>query len=897
MQNLWARVAQVRCTSSTLCLSDSIALSRRTTTSAFKFRLRPLDVFTVFYSSVLFTAAIADTTRKQARLRELNDAVGVARADLEALEDQQQSRLKALSYPVDGKEYRLVQGRWAWKDAQQTQLEALSNTADEKNDRLVQWRCLREDQQQSRLETIPNMANEKKCRLVPSKWTWKDQDEKTNALLSNFGNVGEMMSLAVKGAWGWDDIYEWESQEMKAREAAGFKDFKGVYLNVLENLSASQIEDAVNKDSLSIRILRASKPSASRTSDEVSEPKSFPLSWKKVRTLEWSTLKLACTLLLQANDPIRPLDGQSEKLHNTLIRYDKKGSRPSDSSSTAGSIEKSATRLSRRLTKRMERQKRLTCLSTNKTKRRMARRIEIASHRLWQLSKIPQESHFDFERFPRPQAPNFSCWYDHQKGSLLNSSLADIFQTVQSRGDSLSVAIGKIFHQLLIFDTPPNIHTYTLLVKTLAALRHPRAVKSVSTSMNECNIRSNSNFLAALLDFYSGTLDSKEFKILARRMKGCYNGLAVVNPNTNITPISCGRYRFTTGLGKDAENYIDRSSDPRDDSFPENASPQRIKIYKKADMNPKLYGALIHGSLKLFGCRQAMANYINMISEGYAPTLRILWSILKYCYREKDWEGGYLTWRKIQVISPGASFSRYFWVLELCRKCRKTGMFRLLLKEGAQSGVFPAIVTCFSEEQNMDIEKIVQFSIDYMELRERLRNRSSFTEPAIQLWRYLSVICYEMVKMSKEFKNIELSIGRAPVTGRDVARKIGSARQTVSSYTNRLNEENWRQEKECQVKKSWEQTRVEQVSKAKIKTENLSKEDVRGEKEEGARSCRNRYVGERQTSPKIIEASTADFQPAIPNSLNEQSESYILTPNAASCTLSVAMRQEARASV
>lgn len=891
MQTLWARVAQVRCTSSILCLSDSIALSRRTTTSAFKFRLRPLDVFTVFYSSVLFTAAIADTTRKQARLRELHDAVGVARADLEALEDQQQSRLKALSCPDDGKEYRLVQGRWARKDAQQTQLYALSNTADEKNDRLVQWRCLREDQQQSRLETISNMANEKKCRLVPLKWTWKDQDEKTNALLRNFGNADEMKSLAAKGAWGWDDIYEWEGQEMKAREAAGFMDFKGVYLNVLENLSASQIEDAVNKDSLLIRILRTSKPSTSRTSGEVSEPKSFPLSWKKVRTLEWSTVKLACTLLLRANDPIRPLDGQSEKLHNSLLRYDKKGSRPSDSSSTARPIGKSATRLSRRLTKRMERQKRLTWLSTKKTKRRMARRIEIASHRLWQLSKIPQESCFDFERFPRPQAPNFSCWYDHQKGSLLNSSLADIFQSVQSRGDSLSVAIGKISYQLLIFNTPPNIHTYTLLVKTLAVLRHPRAVKSVTISMNECNIRPNSSFLAVLLDFYSSTLNIKEFKILARRMNGYHNGLAVVNPNTTITPISCGRYRFSTGLGKDAEKYADSNSDPRDDSFPENASFQKIKIYKKADMNPKLYGSLIHGSLKLFGCRQAMVNYINMISEGYAPILRILISILKYCCRNEDWEGGYLTWRKIQVTSPGAGFSKYFWVLELCKKCRKTRMFRLLLEEGAQSGVFPAIVTCFPEAQNMDIEHIVQSSIDHLELRERLRSRSAFAEPAGQLWMYLSVICYELVKIAKKFQKIELSIGRAPSMGRDVALKMGRVGHEVAFYANRLNEEKLRQEK-CQANKSWEETSMEQVSKAKMNEDNLSKENVRREKEDVMR-----YIGTCQTSPKMTEASTADFQPAIPNSPDEHSESYILTPNATSCTLSVAMQQEARASV
>lgn len=899
MQTLWARVAQVRCTS---CLSDSTALGRRVATSSFKYRLRSIDVFTVFYSSVLFTAAVADatrkqadTSRKQARLRELHDAVVVARADLKAVEDQQQSRLDALLYTGDEKENRLVQNGWTREDQQQSQVDALSNTAGGKNDRLVQWKFPWDDQQQIRLDTLSNTAyekkdylaqerwtigdqqqrrlndlskiadgkndrliedrstredpqqsrlgalsniasekngqlaqwkypwkdqkqirfdthlnsaDEKKYRLYLCKWTWKDQAERENALLSCSDDVYEMKRLAKEGCWLWGDIFEWESREMKDRESLGFKDFKGVHLNILKNLSTSEIEDAMYNDPLLIRILRKSK-----TSGEAGDPKSFPVSWKKVRTLEWSILRLACTLLRHARDPMMPLDGQSEMLQDKSLRPDKMGSGPLGSSMAAGQNEKFATRLCKCLTKKMhmrstkniyrrlmEKLEKLLTRKmyrllmnkiyrrlTKKTYRRFTRKIEEASHRIRQLSKIPQESGFDFESFHTPQTPRFNCWHDHDKAALFNSSLANTFLTFQHSGEKLSSVIGKIGYQLLTSDSPPNVHTYTLLVKNLATVGHPQMVKSVLISMNECHIRPDADFLATLLDFYSSTLNIKQFKMLTAQMKGYYHGLAVANPNTKITPITRGNYRVVTSPKKDKSK---------------NASGQVIRIYEKPLMSPEAYGALINGSLKLFGYKKSMVNYINMVSEGYKPTLQALSSILEYCWKETDWEGGYLAWQKIQATPLGADFSAYFWMLELCKKCRKKGMFWLLLTEGAECGIFPFIVTSFPEKIGMDLDVIVQSAIEHVELRERIQSKSSIAEPAGRLWNYFSVICSEMVKTAKEFTDVELSIGRAPSLGREVAKKMGSARHKVSCFAI------WNENRELEQRKSEQRTNV-----------------------------------------------------------------------------------------
>ena len=98
MRTLWHRAAQIRSTCNcSLCYSATPALSRRTTFASVKRRIRFNDVFTVFYSSILASAAIADVGWKEAKTKNWQKLIEEARNDLRALEDQQQERLAAVS--------------------------------------------------------------------------------------------------------------------------------------------------------------------------------------------------------------------------------------------------------------------------------------------------------------------------------------------------------------------------------------------------------------------------------------------------------------------------------------------------------------------------------------------------------------------------------------------------------------------------------------------------------------------------------------------------------------------------------------------------------------------------------------------------------------------------------
>lgn len=117
MQRLWARAAQIRCTCNcTLCHSPTSALNRRVTSTAIKKPIRFRDVFAVFYSSVLASAAIADISRKEVAKTEWEMLIKEARDDLKALEEQQQARLAAIALRDDDTVQTTYSPQDTWHD-------------------------------------------------------------------------------------------------------------------------------------------------------------------------------------------------------------------------------------------------------------------------------------------------------------------------------------------------------------------------------------------------------------------------------------------------------------------------------------------------------------------------------------------------------------------------------------------------------------------------------------------------------------------------------------------------------------------------------------------------------------------------------------------------------------
>ncbi|KAL8824097.1 MAG: hypothetical protein Q9191_005299 [Dirinaria sp. TL-2023a] len=96
MQSIWARAAQAGCTCKCAFCYSTTALSHGSTSPALRRRVRFRDLFTMFYSTVLASAAVADTSRKDARLREWERLIQEARDELEVIEDKQRGRIELL---------------------------------------------------------------------------------------------------------------------------------------------------------------------------------------------------------------------------------------------------------------------------------------------------------------------------------------------------------------------------------------------------------------------------------------------------------------------------------------------------------------------------------------------------------------------------------------------------------------------------------------------------------------------------------------------------------------------------------------------------------------------------------------------------------------------------------
>lgn len=669
-------------------MPNATAVSRRVGTDAFKYRLRSRDVFTVLYSSVMVSAVVADSTRKNADRKALGSAIEDAKADLKKLEDRQQSRVEALLKK-------------------------------------------------------PNLMKLK----AHGQWTRENRKSRVDAIQSC--SAEEVKRMAVQGRWTWEDIFEWTERETRRRESLGFKDWTGIPLRILENTPKSKIDDGLRTDPL------LNKMANNADSKNIGDPtRSF--SWKKVKTLEWSVTKLVSKYLWHSPEPQVSMDNDC-----ALDQL--------SSDSQGKNVKKSLREIDFEL----------------------ALIIRDADNHILELRRIPQESKFNFQGFQSPQAPRYQCLYDHYKVALLNRNIAEIFHAFRREEETLAPLIDKICYQLLASSVPPNIETYTILMINFGALGFNTLVRKTLLSAQESHIRPDENAITALLDFYSSTQNTTGFRILTGKIKGFHGGFSLAHPDIKVTPLTLSKYRFMTGLKKKkTKNYTDSNIDPRNETFPKHAPSKIIRIYQKPPMNEEVYGALIHGGLNLFGDKQAMVNYINLINEGYKATIEILTYIIQYCCVKRDWDGGMFAWEKIQDTDNGADFHAYRWMLRLCQVCRYRRMFRELIREGIGRGVLPSSIRCFKEQiASMEADTLIKLTKKHEELAERLRAGSILREPLDQLVRYLAVISFKIAGIAKRFGDIELSVGHFPGLGNTLCDRIELERDEIMTWARTLSKE------------------------------------------------------------------------------------------------------------
>lgn len=101
MQTIWTRAAQSTCICKCAFCRSTTALSRTTTSSALKRRITFRDIFTVFYSTVLTSAAVGDAYRKDVQRKEWERVIQAAKEEVAAIDEQQHLRIASLWHDFD----------------------------------------------------------------------------------------------------------------------------------------------------------------------------------------------------------------------------------------------------------------------------------------------------------------------------------------------------------------------------------------------------------------------------------------------------------------------------------------------------------------------------------------------------------------------------------------------------------------------------------------------------------------------------------------------------------------------------------------------------------------------------------------------------------------------------
>ena len=449
----------------------------------------------------------------------------------------------------------------------------------------------------------------------------------------------------TKGAH-WGDVFEWASRQKEVRKALGFQDWKGIPLDLLEGLSRSDIQRALEDSRIFARLSGEASSAPWNT-----ESHSRPLSQKKLRTLEWSVAKLIARFLSQI---------------------------PNDRLMSTRGLEQPEGTLQQQLLN---------------TKEDLPSAISKIDERLLELQKYSQRSELP-ESFESPQYPRYGAGSENDPTSL-NTTLRTIVNGPESRVLGKDSILAKICYNLMMSTTPPNIHTYNTLLIKFCHTGEQDIVSAVLTSMRESHIRPNEVTHSTTLKFFTLVQNSEAFAKYVRLMEGLDQGLALAHPKTKRIPITAGRYRFSADQQKPVAQFaLDEDGAPVsiDQESDIHSSTWQTKIFEKARVNVQVYGALIHGSLQFWGKEQAMQFYRAMISEGWHPNVNILTSLLRHCCYNEDWVSGVAVWQELQRLARGANESAYLWMLRLCRRCEKQNKFEEVLKHGTQRGVLPLAV-------------------------------------------------------------------------------------------------------------------------------------------------------------------------------------------------------------
>ncbi|KAL8903746.1 MAG: hypothetical protein Q9171_007289 [Xanthocarpia ochracea] len=451
-------------------------------------------------------------------------------------------------------------------------------------------------------------------------------------------------------AKSWVEVLDWGEEEIRDRRALGFEDWQGLPLDVLRTASRGQIEDLLRKYTHHFPRFKSSY------GPDVWSTVTWPYHIKKMKTLEWSIAQLAMDLM----------SGMPESQAWSL-------------SNVRGVAEEVMSQLS--------------IVTIDEI---ASRRVYI-SHLLGTLARRKDRDEY-FHHFESPKYPNYSG----SEASLpnaadqLNEKLHSLLEhTTDGRSTRITELLPKICYYLLTSSSPPNIHTYNLLISEFAGARRDDLIHCLLRSMYRTHMRSNEITLAETLRHYVRTKDRFRFDRHVQRMAGFEEGLEEAHPQLDIPELLKFQYRvrvtryFTDQPPVDEYHEL---SDLDESDLLALKKEAKIKVYQKARCNLEVHQALIHGALFFHGTYEAIKHYRTMVSEGWEPDQEILLGILRYCILDLEWEAGCAIWRRLQAFGTSMDERGVALMLQLCQRCNKHEGILETLRYCISQGILPPTV-------------------------------------------------------------------------------------------------------------------------------------------------------------------------------------------------------------
>ena len=486
MQAVRSRLTKAQCLCTCpFCLSTANTITRRATTATARRTLPVGNVVTLSLSSLAAGLAFADSRRKDDRRKQWDKVIGETRAAVEATEIEQQNRLAALLHArVEApKDYSTVGCDVVTEGA----IEEAKTWVARKSKALVPWVPI-----PNKLVKALNVRESKEsipCNPVRNKLVKASDAQQSEEFVRNLPFYNEVHDT-------WLDVFKWAREQHRAREAAGFLDWKGPSLTFLQSLSSFELSELLSHSRL-LRCFYGGEDCANL----VKRPHPWVLSHKKIRVLEWSIAKLVANMVLvllkrSSIGSSKPCDEQG--LPTTLRQFPGGDSIPD--------------------------------------------KILYMEQRLSILILRPYNEDF-CAVFERPPLPNYDRMIvaGDEPTTEMNRSLQHLLVLMEQSLDPDDI-ISEICYHLLTARAPPDTETYNMLLVRFSSLAMDDQFKAVLSSMRESKIRPNEITHTTVLLHYTATRDSTSFSDTLRLMEGLDRGLVLANPDHIMHPILAERY-------------------------------------------------------------------------------------------------------------------------------------------------------------------------------------------------------------------------------------------------------------------------------------------------------------------------------------------------------------------